>query len=63
MNAPVLLYFLALGAARRAPTSRVMAHHGFHGGMAMAMLLFACARGRPRSIPSSGTIVETRFAT
>ncbi len=39
---------------RRAPTSSVMAHHGFHGGMAMAMLLFCVREGTTEIDPRPG---------
>jgi alkylation response protein AidB-like acyl-CoA dehydrogenase len=60
MNAPVMLYFLASEMFGRADVS-VMAHHGFHGGMAMAMLLFSVREGTTRVDPDRGTIIETRF--
>ncbi|HEY1587392.1 MAG TPA: acyl-CoA dehydrogenase family protein [Polyangia bacterium] len=60
MNAPVMLYFLASELFGRADVS-VMAHHGFHGGMAMAMLLFSVREGTTKIDPERGTILETRF--
>jgi len=60
MNAPVMLYFLASELFGRADVS-VMAHHGFHGGMAMAMLLFSVREGSTRIDGDNGTILETRF--
>lgn len=60
MNAPVMLYFLASELFGRADVS-VMAHHGFHGGMAMAMLLFSVREGSTKIDPDKGTILETRF--
>ena len=60
MNAPVMLYFLASELFGRADVS-VMAHHGFHGGMAMAMLLFSVREGSTKIDPEKGTILETRF--
>ena len=62
MNAPVILYFLRVGAVR--PRRRL--GHGAprlprrHGDGDAALL--ACARARPRSIRDQGTILETRFA-
>ena len=40
MNSPLMLYFLTSEIIGRADVS-VMAHHGFHGGMAAAMLFFS----------------------
>ena len=40
MNTPILLYFLSAELMARGDQS-VMTHHGFHGGMAMAMLVFS----------------------
>ena len=53
MNAPVMLYFLASELFGRADVS-VMAHHGFHGGMAMAMLLFSVREGTTKIDPRPG---------
>jgi alkylation response protein AidB-like acyl-CoA dehydrogenase len=61
MNAPVMLYFLLSELFGRADVS-VMAHHGFHGGMAMAMLLFSVREGSTKVDPDKGTVLETRFA-
>src|SRR3954471_2221240 len=44
MNAPVLLYFINGELLARADVS-VMAHHGFHGGIAMAMLMLSLREG------------------
>lgn len=60
MNAPVMVYFLASELFGRGDVS-VMAHHGFHGGMAMAMLLFSVREGTTKIDPDKGTILETRF--
>ena len=61
MNAPVMLYFLSSRCSARADVS-VMAHHGFHGGMAMAMLLFSVREGTTKIDGDKGTISKTRFA-
>ena len=50
MNAPLLLYFMCGEMIGRADVC-VMAHHGFHGGIALAMLIFSLERARPSSIP------------
>lgn len=60
-NAPMLLYYLSSELLARADAS-VMAHHGFHGGVALAMLLFSLREGTTRFDPESGEIAETRFA-
>src|SRR5262249_38315056 len=44
MNCPLLLYFLSSELFARADVS-VMAHLSFHGGMAMAMLVFSMLEG------------------
>jgi 3-(methylthio)propanoyl-CoA dehydrogenase len=60
-NAPMLTYFIGSELLARADVS-VMAHYGFHGGAAMAMLLYSMKEGTTRFDPESGEIVETRFA-
>ena len=44
MNAPMLLYFINGELLARADAS-VMAHYGFHGGIAMAMLVLSMLEG------------------
>ena len=58
MNAPLLLYFINSELMARADVS-VMAHNGFHGGMAMAMLVFSIREGTTTF--ENNRIVETRF--
>ncbi|GAB4207660.1 MAG: acyl-CoA dehydrogenase family protein [Sandaracinaceae bacterium] len=60
MNAPMALYYLTSEMLARADVS-VMAHHGFHGGMALAMLLFSIREGSTKLDPATGRIVSTRF--
>jgi len=60
MNAPLLLYFANSEVMARADVS-VMAHHGFHGGMAMAMLVFSLREGSSKIDPETARIVETRW--
>lgn len=60
MNAPLLLYFMNSEIMARADVS-VMAHHGFHGGMAMAMLIFSILEGTTTFDPDTGTILDTRW--
>jgi hypothetical protein len=59
-NCPLTLYFLCAEVMGRADVS-VMAHHGFHGGMAMAMLVFSITEGSTSIDPETGTIKDTRF--
>jgi alkylation response protein AidB-like acyl-CoA dehydrogenase len=61
MSSPLMLYFLTSEILGRGDVS-VMAHHGFHGGMAMAMLIFSVREGTTKIDPKTGTILETRFA-
>jgi alkylation response protein AidB-like acyl-CoA dehydrogenase len=60
MNCPLLLYYVNTEILARADVS-VMAHHGFHGGMAMAMLLFSVMEGSTEFDAATGRIVKTRF--
>jgi 3-(methylthio)propanoyl-CoA dehydrogenase len=60
-NAPMLTYFVGSELLARADVS-VMAHYGFHGGAAMAMLLFSIKEGSTHFDPDSGEIAQTRFA-
>lgn len=60
MNAPLALYYLTSEIFGRADVS-TMAHHGFHGGMALAMLMFSVREGTTKVDPENGTILETRF--
>lgn len=58
-NAPTALSYLTSELIARADVS-VMAHHGFHGGIALAMLLFSIREGTTR-FDDRGRIVSTRF--
>lgn len=60
MNVPLLVYFLNSEMMGRADVS-VMAHHGFHGGMAMALLVFSIREGTTK-LNAQGGIESTRFA-
>jgi hypothetical protein len=61
-NAPMMLYFLNSEMLARADVS-LMTHHGFHGGMAAALLFFSVTEGTTRF--STGTdglaLDDTRF--
>ena len=60
-NAPLAIYYLTSELFGRADVS-VMAHHGFHGGMALSMLMFSIREGTTKVDPQTGEIRETRFA-
>ena len=60
MNAPMLLYFINGEMLARADVS-VMAHHGFHGGIAMAMLVLSMLEGSTDFDPSNGRLTRTRW--
>jgi hypothetical protein len=62
INAPAMLYFIGTELFGRADVS-VMAHHGFHGGIALAMLAFSTREGTTRVDPVTGRIKSTRFRT
>jgi 3-(methylthio)propanoyl-CoA dehydrogenase len=59
MNVPLLIYFLNTEVMGRADVS-TMAHHSFHGGIAMAMLAFSIREGTTE-VDASGKIVQTRW--
>ena len=61
LNCPVLLYMLSNEIVARADTS-VMAHHGFHGGIALALLIYSIEEGTTQFDQETGRIVKTRFA-
>jgi 3-(methylthio)propanoyl-CoA dehydrogenase len=60
MNAPMLIYFINCELLARGDIS-VMAHHGFHGGTAMAMLVLSMLEGSTELDPSTGRVVRTRW--
>ena len=61
MNAPMLLYFINGELLARADVS-VMSHYGFHGGIAMAMLVLSLLEGSTTLDPATGQVVKTRWA-
>jgi len=61
MNCPLALYMITHELFGRADVS-MMAHFGFHGGMAMAMLVFSLMGGTTEIDPDTAQIVKTRFA-
>jgi alkylation response protein AidB-like acyl-CoA dehydrogenase len=62
LNAPMALYYLVSEMFGRADVS-IMAHHGFHGGMAAAALMFSVREGTTKFDPKTGALLETRFRT
>ena len=60
MNCPNLLYMLCCELIARGDIS-VMAHHGFHGGIALAMLYYDALDGCLEIDADTGAIVHTRF--
>jgi 3-(methylthio)propanoyl-CoA dehydrogenase len=60
MNASTLLYHMSAEMFARGDVS-VMAHQGFHGGIAMALLVFSIMEGTTEIDPQTGRIVRTRF--
>ncbi|MBF0120795.1 MAG: acyl-CoA dehydrogenase family protein [Desulfobacterales bacterium] len=60
MNCPFLVFMLSNEIFARADVS-VTAHYGFHGGMAMAMLLFSIMEGTTTFDPKKMEIQKTRF--
>jgi alkylation response protein AidB-like acyl-CoA dehydrogenase len=61
-NAPMLLYFINGELLARADVS-VMSHYGFHGGIAMAMLVLSLLEGSTTLDHATGQVVETRWPT
>ncbi len=60
MNSPMLMYFITTELMARGDQS-VLTHFGFHGGMAMAMLIFSVREGSTKFDAEHGRIAETRF--
>jgi 3-(methylthio)propanoyl-CoA dehydrogenase len=61
MNAPILLYYVCAELLGRADAS-VMVHNGFHGAIALAMLVLSSSEGTTTLDPSTGRVVKTRFS-
>ncbi len=61
LNAPILLYFLVAEMLARGDVS-VMTHNSFHGGMAMAMLVYSLNEGTTELDLANAAISKTRFA-
>jgi len=60
MNCPLIVYMLMTEIFGRADVS-ISAHHGFHGGMATALLAYSVEEGTTEFDEETGRIVETRF--
>ncbi|MCU0664651.1 MAG: acyl-CoA dehydrogenase family protein, partial [Myxococcota bacterium] len=61
MNCPLLAYYINSELIGRAETA-VMAHHSFHGGIAMAMLMYSIIEKTTEYQIDPPKIVKTRFA-
>jgi 3-(methylthio)propanoyl-CoA dehydrogenase len=61
MNAPLMVYMLNAEVLARADVS-VMTHHSFHGGIAMALLMYSALEGTTEFDPKTGRILSTRFS-
>ena len=60
MGAPVLCYMIASELMGRADVS-IMAHHGFHAGIALSLLVYAMTEGSANFDPETGKLLSTRF--
>ncbi|MEN0061879.1 MAG: acyl-CoA dehydrogenase family protein [Myxococcota bacterium] len=60
MNAPILLFQLQTEVLSRADVS-IAAHHGFHGGIALAALAYAIEEGSATFDPETKTFTDVRF--
>jgi len=60
-NMPLLVFYMTLEMLGRADVS-ISAHHGFHGGMALAMLAYSLKEGTTTFDLDKGIIATTRFA-
>ncbi len=61
LNAPLVVYFLNAEMMARADVS-VMTHHSFHGGMAMAALVYSIHEGSTTFDVENAKIASTRWA-
>ncbi|MGK5091802.1 acyl-CoA dehydrogenase family protein [Deltaproteobacteria bacterium TL4] len=60
MSCPMLLYFINSELLGRGDIS-ILSHHGFHGGIAMAMLVFSQYEGTTKFDPKTKEVLSTRF--
>ncbi len=60
LNAPMLVFHMTTGLFAQADVS-VCAHYGFHGGIAMAAIMFSASEGSTTFDPALPGITGTRF--
>ena len=60
MNCPLLVYMLIVELLARSDVA-VMSHYGFHGGIAMAMLVYSLNEGTTKFDKESKKLISTRF--
>jgi len=60
LNAPMLVFHMTTGLFAEADVS-ICAHYGFHGGIAMAAIMFSASEGSTTFDPQLPGITETRF--
>lgn len=60
MNCPLMVYLFQIEMMARADVS-IAAHHGFHAGIAMALLVYSIDEGTTDFDPETGHIAQTRF--
>jgi len=60
-NCPLTLFYLCNELVGRSDIS-VMTHNSFHGGIAMALLLYSFNEGTTEFDPNTGAITKTRFS-
>lgn len=60
MNVPLLVYMFQTEIMARTDVS-IAAHHGFHGGIAMALLVYSIMEGTTEFDSQTGHITNTRF--
>ena len=60
LNCPLLIYMISAELMARGDVS-VMTHHGFHGGIAMALMIYSLEEGSTTFDPKTGAIESTRF--
>lgn len=61
LNCPLLVYMLSAELMARGDVS-VMTHHGFHGGIAMALMIYSMEEGTTTFDHEKGRLIDTRFS-